>query len=572
MNADHRVVLQPMEPEFGPLDRSRLQYPSNTSNHPDMRAAGNPNIVHVRRLNASRRGDGWLCRPSWDNSATRSPGVENIRDGNVSAEVLLSSKGNADIIKPTAAFKYGSRFSRVDSHGACLSAVDGTSNLPKTFDSGYRALTPSPPNHWAEGLRNGSARCVVPDDEALQVVLAAPDDGAIPREFRILSTNLQWNDPRSELESPRKFGGVKKLDLDFLNHTQDGTSSAWVFGGGEENHKEPRQSKRRSQSLTERGSTRRSASLDRGLLLAGPDTARASQAPPTPCERKCKNLEASSRNPLQPCSAQRDIDAVASEQPSTPRRNRTPRYKPGVMPESPRRRVERNYSDLFGRETPREMSNQPSPRSPRCKFGDLAVCTSLDSRAELDRSARTPLSPRDQGHGRARSSPRWDRKRNSSEVFDCPTPDRPKENFSLEEERIWENSRACWDTQTAWDMNAEISRRLRERMMEKGNSSPQTPREASKEPPLTSRSLASDGGASARRLKRLDMASGNVRHGIGATPALWDDGRCGPGPAMERPPTMRMRSYPDSPAFKRSASWNSARSRYFDSVLTSSIL
>merc|ERR1719171_273134 len=64
-----------------------------------------------------------------------------------------------------------------------------------------KAGYPGPPQYLPTSAapRASSTTCLVEDGEAISVIKAEADDGAIPKEYWATSVNLQWNDPRNEL-------------------------------------------------------------------------------------------------------------------------------------------------------------------------------------------------------------------------------------------------------------------------------------------------------------------------------------------------------------------------------------
>lgn len=73
----------------------------------------------------------------------------------------------------------------------------------------------------------------------------------------------------------------------------------------------------------------------------------------------------------------------------------------------------------------------------------------------------------------------------------------------------------------------------------------------------------------ASQRKRASMTSSQVRVGMGAAPALWDDGRAAAAPPPPQPPRAMMRSTKCGSWQERGTSGSLARDRYVDSVLQS---
>mmetsp|Transcript_108396 Transcript_108396/g.171016 ORF Transcript_108396/g.171016 Transcript_108396/m.171016 type:complete len:566 (+) Transcript_108396:73-1770(+) len=380
--------------------------------------------------------------------------------------------------------------------------------------------------------------------DALQVIQAQPSDGAIPSEFKNLSSNLQVLDnraeiitsPRKDLRSPRSASDRKKLNL----------SLSEGFGGlfSKADRSSPSSLPKVCRSPRDRDIWQDAITAQwykppecfsrptgyapiasyAELIDAcrkGDKTEVAEVNSPIASQRKSAGLELS---PSSPFLMERRVSRSPS---SSVRRSQS-------LCESPRRRKERNFSDLFGQESlPR-----PSSRCSRSQIADSAVISSLDTRVELS-NLRSP---------RVAESPRRRTEKNYSDLFDTSMPDRQRQRSHSPEQLVREEERCCWDSRMRLEMNAEIERRIKENILIRSGALP-PPKETS-----------------ASEKKRLELTSGNMRLCCGDSPREWDDGRRGPGPAPKGL-TMRMRSGPDISRFRQHNS--PARERYVRSVLTS---
>jgi len=396
------------------------------------------------------------------------------------------------------------------------------------------------------------------DNDALQVIQATPLDGAIPLEFQSLSSNLRCLDSRAELltsprrreRSPRSASERKKLNL----------SLSEGFGGlfSKADCSSPSSPPRGCQSSKERD-------LGQDAILSNwyktPEcfsrtTREAPIASYTELMDACRKGDASESAEVNTPIATQRKSAVFEVSPSSPfslqrKGSRTPSSdvrKASCTPssgvrrsqslcESPRRRTERNFSDLFGRVSlPRSSS-----RGSRSQFADCQAVTSpLDTRVELS-NLRSP---------RVAESPRRRTEKNFSDLFDTSMPERQRQRSHSPEQLVREEERSCWDSRMRLEISAEIERRLKENLLVRSGALP---------PPKET--------MTASERKRLDLSSGSMRLCCGDSPRAWDDGRRGPGPAPKGL-TMRMRSAPDSARFRQQHS-SPARERYVRSVLTS---
>jgi len=184
-----------------------------------------------------------------------------------------------------------------------------------------------------------------------------------------------------------------------------------------------------------------------------------------------------------------------------------------------RRRAERNYSDLFGK----PASDKPSQVVNRTDLHGTSNVNFLDMHVEVaTRKAdrRSPAPPKERVIYRPSASP----------------------------------ERACWDTRSIMDSGSEIARRCRERSRQEGDRP------------------ARDRSASER--KRVELGSGQLRLGTGASLEPHDTPRPGRASRTAGPPTSQtQRSLTDSPLARnfRNLRPDSARARKQLSLMSSGI-
>lgn len=401
--------------------------------------------------------------------------------------------------------------------------------------------------------------------DALHVIPAAADDGAIPRAFCELSTQLRYLDHRDQFCSPRRMysspaGAAARKQLNLSSGDMDD-----IFGRCDRSSPSlfpqwpstPHQKDLLQDDVKEcmkdpsTGVASYAALVE--VCAKGQDSTRdaiskVNASSPNANQRKSRGLEVS---PDSPFPRSRRASRSLSSSPAKPARK--------MLELEATIRHSMNQELLFmqqsGAESPRQPNNfadiilgsgglkRTRSLGARSEFADTANSDLLDTRAELSRSRAGWASPRQRSE------------KNFSDLFDLHLPERLTnlERAKSPELTVREEERSCWvSSRIGMEMNAEIARRLKARMLVKSGAM---------SPPKDS--------LSASERKRLDMSSGSFRRGIGDNPREWDDGRLGPGVAPKAP-TMRMRSMPDSASF-RQQSPNAARERYMRSVLTSDI-
>jgi len=357
------------------------------------------------------------------------------------------------------------------------------------------------------------------------VVHAARDESSLPREFWATSSNLQWHDTRAEYclgprRSPRDtepradsadLRKRRELSSEVLNSqrriqksssspSHDIWSQSQKYFGSYDSRLGPRACTARIAEDSENGAS----------------SARSERQPMSARARLSRNLSTSeeSQFPRYP-----DVrgKAAASESPGPGRRMRR-----GAKDEddsfASRRRVERNYSDLFG-----NQAASPRTGQRRQEFNSTSNCSFLDDKIEI---ANRNIAKWGQ------LAPSTPRQASQSEVLPGPSKDKIESRPSKATQDVRNEERACWDTMSIMESKAEIARRMRR----SGSSNPTGQRDV-------------DTGArasSASERKRIDLSSGQFRRSNGIEPKTWDDGRKGPGPARGGPDAIA-RSSSSSP-------------------------
>lgn len=334
-----------------------------------------------------------------------------------------------------------------------------------------------------------------------------PRADTIPREFRSTNSKLDWLDTRAERSSCRDsdkmqcqsnlnastrkvrelssevFGASRLMDKSSLNTSQEiyAVGVMHVLGADTAHHPNVQ---KRSSSADGRSLSARQR-LHCGLAVScGNQFQRSSVEVPS---------DASSDVAAPPSAGFRCIDPVGDK----------------------RRHTERNYSNIFGKDSPAGTSVKSKKTSPRetTKESVLAEGTVIWQ--------PKAMVPEDKG-----------------------TPAQREE-------------RACWDTRKPMETTSEISRRQRERFVPGARNDPGSVR-----------------ARSASERKRSELCSGQLRTGMGSARAPHDDGRAGPGPPTASPPVNLGAALRGGPTGRASVTKrpHSAQSRKVESLLSSGVL
>lgn len=295
--------------------------------------------------------------------------------------------------------------------------------------------------------RTTGADYVVHDGEAQAVLHAKKRDNsaAIPKEFWATSVNLQWHDMRHEQCRNRDSG---RQGLSAQQHKRQEMSSA-IFG--QARNTEASQSKRgaRQDLLPESADHLK---LD-STLQGNQGLIRQEAAAQDNCtERLYHNLADSRSNPM--CQS-----APPARSPAKDKVRLQPQGTNGacdlvLVPEEdratqPRRRGEKNFSDLFGA----EMGERKNVRGQRAEVLASGNCSFLDSRGEI--AARNTTHWKGDGEDAAGRK----QHQTSSHLFNYERP--PPPPVQPEAARVQRDEGACWEVKDTMQSGSEIARRRR---------------------------------------------------------------------------------------------------------------
>lgn len=330
------------------------------------------------------------------------------------------------------------------------------------------------PVAWAAPAVLASPRLgQVPDP--VQVVHAARDSGAIPREFRATGTNLQWSDMRSETMQCRGQDFHQGRNAMDASQRKRQDMSSEVFGSTRRVEVSTSRPSKEIRAVEFDNCNNTDTSRDRFHTqqprqpAAQPAEAAEMQSPRVDRTRQAHNLGASKES----------HQFVVYEKPAPADDGRKER---AALAET-RRRKERNYSDIHSR------SDAPAPLSARgggrFEVHSTATCSFLNPTVEIaTRSRRNTVAGQQAG-----------------EVVWQPemTPRTQRSPEKAEEQQLLATERICFET-GGMEMAAEVTRRHRERLSQRGATG--TPR--------------GDTLSSATDRKRDEFfSSGSVRAGMG---------------------------------------------------------
>mmetsp|Transcript_118432 Transcript_118432/g.334841 ORF Transcript_118432/g.334841 Transcript_118432/m.334841 type:complete len:895 (-) Transcript_118432:159-2843(-) len=404
------------------------------------------------------------------------------------------------------------------------------SDMKATIFAGHDAVLPSSPrelNNDGEagegkakgtGLRSSGRRSCSVDtwkmgaaDEPRDVVRARLNDGAIPRDFWGTSSELHFLDHRPQSHGPT----TPRAQLDPATLKGRELGSSVLRGSKTHEYRERRNKDLRPEGMLDIHAT--DTRLDpgmRGSPRAGVQSAK---------EQKASQLYVSADNTL--------AVTLGADSPTSPRQAGSKTLS-GRADEDPRRRTERNFSDMFT-SSPRNVTRERS-----------------DSAAErADAEALLPIAfddPRGEIY-RRRINRRW-----SAPIETQLARESRNRTLSTEQKQQTLEDAACRHTRSGFEIGAEVGRR--QMMVKYGGANAENDNKA----------------MSASQRKRSSLASGQVRQCTGAPSAGWDDGRAAPEP-LQPPPLRRMSRSPDRLSQCGRARSGSARERYIDGVLTTSV-
>jgi len=277
---------------------------------------------------------------------------------------------------------------------------------------------------------------LVTDGDPMPVLKAGgKDHSTIPQEFWQTSVNLQWHDPRNELsrqnKNRNKEMGAQELKLQEM--------SSEIFG-----------KVRMKNSSTDRpGADLLSTEadylqVDSALNPNLRQERNPEQQQVSAYDRFTQNLSSSNQNTMTKADQAAPPPMPYEEDPNT----------------IPRRRQEKNFSDLFGT----QMGERREIRGREEVIG-ARTCSFLDTRSEIAARNKEHWRP---GHSDVEGPDLKERPKVSnlrkeaerdSRVFDVTSPQKPRAN--TEEVEVTGNERACWDTKDIMQSGSEIARRGR---------------------------------------------------------------------------------------------------------------
>jgi len=353
------------------------------------------------------------------------------------------------------------------------------SDMQCTQNAGHGVVMPSnvgvdcrgsrgPQSVNGQAFRTSCAEVMVNDGDIMPVVKAGnrADRTAIPQEYWQTSVNLQWHDPTNERSRPNKNRnkdmGAQELKMQEL--------SSEIFGQQRMNFTSTANPSADLLS-TEADYLQVDSSLNRNLRQEKQCEGQGQQ-PASAYDRFTQNLGDSNRNTMS-----RPDQAAPAPMPLE--------EDPGTVP---RRRQEKNFSDLFGT----QMGERRDIRDREEVLG-TRTCSFLDTRAEIAvrnkdhwRGGQSDLQGADIQERPRVSNLRKEAETDSS-LFERRAPQKPQRNSA--DKNIDGNERVCWDTSEIMSFQSEIARRSRLKDFEVSQSAPDR--------------------------KHQSMASQGVRQGIG---------------------------------------------------------
>jgi len=315
--------------------------------------------------------------------------------------------------------------------------MPSANDMKCTQNAGHNAVLPFGGSGPQEVVKANTSRMgrevVVHDGEEKPVVRAAgKDHDSIPKEFWSTSTSLQWHDTRNE----RCRGGnqVERHGMAAQDLKRQELSSE-VFGKAR---------------LTEASNTKLSARQE--LMADSADYLRMDSslhAPKQTSDRPGQTATAEAR-------ARLHQNLASSEHNTMPRSDRAQQGPGQVHPEGddpsnmPRRRQEKNFSDLFGV----QMGERQQVRGKREEVTGTHSCSFLDSRCEIASRNKDHWRP-DEHQSPSR---RKDAERGST-LFDFDCPEKPQ--MDPRQQQVLKMERSCWDSKDGMQATTETARRRR---------------------------------------------------------------------------------------------------------------
>lgn len=346
-------------------------------------------------------------------------------------------------------------------------------------------------------FRSSGPEALVTDGNVMPVLQSGYKDATIPQEFWHTDVNLQWHDPRNELSRQNKNRnkelGAQELKLQEL--------SSEIFG----------KARIKNCSTENPGADLLSSEADYLQHDSALNLNLRSERQQVPFnqsafDRKSLNLANSNQNTLTQADQGPPVSITRDEDPSS----------------MPRRRQEKNFSDLFDTQMGERRQIQG-----REEVIGTRTCSFLDTRSEIAarnterwRPAHSDLQGSDIREHANVSTLRKEAEQ-GSQIFNRAAPQKPRAN--TDEAEVTGNERVCWDTKDIMQPASEIARRARLKEFEVVQS--------------------------AQDRKWGGLASQQVRKGIGADAPRFDDP--GSSPRRDRLTDPRAPPLPRSPVFDR---------------------
>lgn len=304
-------------------------------------------------------------------------------------------------------------------------------DMKTTHNAGHNAVLPGGSQDVVKANTSRMGReVVVHDGEAAPVVKAAEKEReTIPKEFWATSTTLQWHDTRNE--RCRSGNQVDRQSMAAQELKRQELSSE-MFGKAR---------------LTEPSDTK--ASARKQLMPDSADYLRldSSLHAPKPGQSPTNGQEARSR------LHQNLASSVHNTMPAPEHDQQGPIQVPpqGDDPSNmPRRRQEKNFSDLFGA----QMGERKEVRGHREEVTGTQTLSFLDPRCEI--------ANRNKEHWRGDEVDSPTRRKEvecESTLFDHACPDKPA--VAPEREQVLRSERTVWDSKACFEATSETARRRR---------------------------------------------------------------------------------------------------------------
>lgn len=304
-----------------------------------------------------------------------------------------------------------------------------------------RGGSPNPLPSFPKGStpRASGQQVLVTDGDPMPVTKAGYKVEAIPQEFWQTNVNLQWHDPRNEMSRQNKNRnqemGAQELKLQEL--------SSEIFG----------KARLKNCSTNNPGADLLAAEADylQTDSSLNPNARQErlnqnGQSPSTAYNRFTSNLADSNLSTMEKAGGEYPPPMPREEDPST----------------VPRRRQEKNFSDLLGY----QMGERRDIKV-REEITGTGVCSFLDSRAETAARNKQHWRPgqSDVQGTDLRERPHVDTLRKEAErdsrVFDEPAQHLRKPRANTEYVQVTGDERVCFDTRELMQAESELARRGR---------------------------------------------------------------------------------------------------------------